>query len=108
MKCFHECCDLDDASEGWVGELPTPKGAMERGGEMGDGSLVSRFDFKEDFIDNGAMEVVGEVIKTSRAKATKPAIVLCGSMHTVRSADTIEKEANGCHCLIVPNAAKQS
>ena len=54
MICFHECCDLDDASEGWVGELPTPKGAMERGGEMGDGSRASRFDFKKDFIENGA------------------------------------------------------
>ena len=107
MKCFHECCDLDDASEGWVGELPTPKGAMERGGEMGDGSMVSRFDFKKDFIDNGAMEVVGEVIKTSRAEAAKPAIVLSGSVHTVRSADTIEEETNCSHCLIVPNTAKK-
>ena len=108
MKCFHECCDLDDASEGRVGELPTPKGAMERGGEMGDGSLVSRFDFKEDFIDNGAMEVVGEGIKTSRAIATEPAIVLSGSMHSVRSADSIEEETDGGHCLIVSNATKKS
>ena len=38
---FHKCGDLDDASEGWVGELPTPQRAMERGGEMGYGSRVS-------------------------------------------------------------------
>ena len=75
---------------------------------MGDGSLVSRFDFKEDFIDNGAMEVVGEVIKTSRAIATEPAIVLSGSMHSVRSADTIEEETNGCHRLIVLNMTLKS
>ena len=40
VKGFHECGDLDDASERWVGELPSPQGAMKRGGEMGDGSKV--------------------------------------------------------------------
>ena len=69
MKGFHECSDLDDASEGWVGELPSPQGAMEIGGEMGNGSKVGRLDFKKDVVHNGAVEVVGEIIKTSRAKA---------------------------------------
>ena len=103
MKGFHECSDLDDASEGWVGELPSPQGAMEIGGEMGNGSRVSRFNFEKDFVHYGTMEVVGEIIKTSRAKATKPAIVLSGCMHSVRRADTIEEKTDGCHCLIVPN-----
>ena len=91
-----------------MGELPPPQGAMERGEEMGAGSKVSGFDFKKDFVHNGAMKVVGEVIKTSRAKAAKPAIVPSGSMHSVRSADTIEEETKGCHCLVVPNTTKKS
>jgi hypothetical protein len=88
--------------------LPSPKGAMEMGGEMGDGSMVSGLDFEKDFVDNGAMEVVGQIIKTSRAKTTKPAIVLRGGVHSVRSADTIEEKTDGCHCLVVPNTAKKS
>ena len=89
VKGFHECGDLDDASEGRMGELPSPQGAMKRGGEMGDGSKVSSFDFKKDFVYNGAMEVVGEVIKTSRAEATKPAMTSLDfvDMHFIMFAD---------------------
>ena len=54
------------------------------------------------------MEVVSEVIKTNRAEATEPAIVLSGSMHSVRSAHAIEEETDAGHCLIVSNATKKS
>jgi hypothetical protein len=70
---------------------------------MGNGSRVSRFNFEKDFVHYGTMQVVGEIIKTSRAKATEPAIVLSWSMHSVRCANSIEEKTDGCHCLIVPN-----
>ena len=49
MKGLHERSDLDDASEGCVGELQPPQGAMETGEQM----MVSRFDSKNKLGHNG-------------------------------------------------------
>ena len=79
-------------------------GGRGKGGR-GEGQLIQ---FQTEFHLHRAMEVVAEVIKTSRAAATKPAIVLSGSMHSMRVADTIEEKTNGYHCLVVPNTTKKS